>query len=330
MFIETTFMRYGHGPRGIIGITLKPETLKTWDLGLHICSRLEQDIADITEGERVTSQETHKEETTARIRSDAKDRESICIKLELCIDPLNPSSHPSKIVNIGSGKVADDAVNAQDAVSIVTEALKEHERQWPEGFRNTISKTIADGRKFVSVGTEKVYDTTVIYSRVIGIQASSRELDLKKVIRHELAPVRASVFHDSGAARMCKAKSDLKKRLARETSSRIVGTNQASIVLDGSAILWVVHWPAKGTVVDFVNHFKKYISNKLHESDVFLVYDRYRDYSTKSVTREERASDASRLYQLSENTPLPSQKAVLTVSANKKQLIDTIFGNLAS
>ena len=133
MFIETTFMRYGHGPRSIIGITLKPETLKTWALGLHICSRLEQVIADITEDERVTSQETHKEETTettARIRSDAKDRESIRIKLELCIDPLNPSSHPSNIVNIVSGKVADDAVNAQDAVSIGTEAMKEHERQW--------------------------------------------------------------------------------------------------------------------------------------------------------------------------------------------------------
>ena len=143
--------------------------------------------------------------------------------MELCIDPLNPSSHPSNIVNIVSGKVADDAVNVQDAVSIGTEALKEYEyeRQWPEGFRNTISnkvKTIADGKKFVSVGTEKVYDTTVIYSRVTGIQASSRELDLKKVLRHELAPVPTSMFHNSGAARMCKAKSDLKKRLARETS----------------------------------------------------------------------------------------------------------------
>ena len=47
MFIETTFMRYGHGPGGIIGITLKPETLKTWALGLHICSRLEQDIISL-------------------------------------------------------------------------------------------------------------------------------------------------------------------------------------------------------------------------------------------------------------------------------------------
>lgn len=33
MFIETTFMRYWHG---VIGITLKQETLKTWALSLHI------------------------------------------------------------------------------------------------------------------------------------------------------------------------------------------------------------------------------------------------------------------------------------------------------
>ena len=82
----------------------------------------------------MTSQETHKEETTAWIRSDAKDRESIRIKLELCIDPLNPSSHASNIVNVVSGKVADDAVNAQVSVWIGTEAMKEYERQWSEDY----------------------------------------------------------------------------------------------------------------------------------------------------------------------------------------------------
>ena len=44
MFIETTFMRYGHGPGGIIGITLKESALKRWALSLHICSQLIQDI----------------------------------------------------------------------------------------------------------------------------------------------------------------------------------------------------------------------------------------------------------------------------------------------
>lgn len=36
MFIETTFMRYGHGKGGIIGITLKPETLKVWSESTHM------------------------------------------------------------------------------------------------------------------------------------------------------------------------------------------------------------------------------------------------------------------------------------------------------
>ena len=40
-------------------------------------------------------------------------------------------------------------------------------------------------------------NTTVIYSRVIAIQARSKELDQKKVLRHGLAPVPTSMFHDS-------------------------------------------------------------------------------------------------------------------------------------
>lgn len=40
MFIESTFMRYGHGPGGIIGITLQPSTMTQWALSLHICSQL--------------------------------------------------------------------------------------------------------------------------------------------------------------------------------------------------------------------------------------------------------------------------------------------------
>ena len=106
MFIETTFLRYGHGPGGIIGITLKPETLKIWALGPHICSHLEQDIISLVGKEQDISQEAHKEE--ARIASDGADRKSIQDKLKLCIDLLDPTSHPPTIANIVSGQVADD------------------------------------------------------------------------------------------------------------------------------------------------------------------------------------------------------------------------------
>ena len=43
-YIEFIFMRYGHGPKGIIGITLEPSTLKRWALDLHICTELQKVI----------------------------------------------------------------------------------------------------------------------------------------------------------------------------------------------------------------------------------------------------------------------------------------------
>ena len=46
-----------------------------------------------------------------------------------------------------------------------------------------------------------------------------------------------SMFHDSSAMRICKAKSDFKKRLAKEASSRCSTSNVAASVLDGSAVL---------------------------------------------------------------------------------------------
>ena len=106
-------------------------------------------------------------------------------------------------------------------------------------------------------------------------------------------------------------------------SSRCSTSNVAASVLDGSAVLWVVHWPAKGVIADFVENFKGSLLKKLLESDVYLIFDRY---STKSVTTD--ACESSSVYQLTENTPVPSQKAVLTVSSNKKQLMSIIRSSI--
>ena len=44
MYIESTFMKYGHGAKGIIGITLKPSVLKKWALSTYISTQLEKKI----------------------------------------------------------------------------------------------------------------------------------------------------------------------------------------------------------------------------------------------------------------------------------------------
>ena len=76
-----------------------------------------------------------------------------------------------------------------------------------------------------------------------------------------------------------------------------------------------------------MENFKGFLLKKLLDPDVYLIFDRYREYSVKSVTRDARTCEASRVYQHIENTPLPSQKAVLTVSSNKKQLMSSIIND---
>ena len=74
MATETTFMCYGHGKSGIIGLALKPETVKTWAFSMHAYNSVVrnlnsmQDADDSVTGQ--VSQTHHKEERRAQIRND--------------------------------------------------------------------------------------------------------------------------------------------------------------------------------------------------------------------------------------------------------------------
>ena len=105
MYIESTVMRYGHSNGGIIGLTLQPETLKIRALGLHIQSRVVEDMTNMSDQHSVQTQETHKEESKSKMQADAADRKVIQEKLEQCINPLaiNSETDSQQLVNIVSG-----------------------------------------------------------------------------------------------------------------------------------------------------------------------------------------------------------------------------------
>ena len=132
MMIETTYIRYGHAPGGIVGIALKPETLKVWALSLHACSWLESDLDDMTdedtESKVVT---THNEDAKARIAEDKRDRDGIRQKIDTCSNPLDSAAHPSGIVNVVSGQIGSSEVNVHNAVTIGTEQMKVFESRLP-------------------------------------------------------------------------------------------------------------------------------------------------------------------------------------------------------
>ena len=95
-------------------------------------------------------------------------------------------------------------------------------------------------------------------------------------------------------------------------------------VLDGCALLWTVHWPEKGTVKDFAEAFYKKVWTFLTQADVYLVFDRYFDFSIKDCTRQERLGKVSKKHAFLLSTILPSQSTVLTSTHNKVQLIEIV------
>lgn len=52
--MKSTFMRYGHGPGEITGITLQQSALKGWAYSLHSCIQLTKDAADLKDEHKIT------------------------------------------------------------------------------------------------------------------------------------------------------------------------------------------------------------------------------------------------------------------------------------
>ena len=113
-------------------------------------------------------------------------------------------------------------------------------------------------------------------------------------------------------------------------SSRCIKKTISTFVIDGSAILYLVLWPAsRATVGDFAVKFRNYIEKQLQGYDIYLVFDRYREYSTKGVIRVSRGTQLSRVHSLTTVIPIPP-KVILTISENKCQLIGLIVDDLSS
>lgn len=221
MMIETTAMRYGHGPAGVIGITLNQKALQRWALAHPISSQLEKDLLDMKENHHAKQMTVHKEEGEARIKSDGEDRQKISTKLNSCIPPLTPSEHPSGLVNVVSGKLAPEKVNVDKAYSIGCQQLVTFEDGLPEKFYQPLSKevvTMEVNRKSIQIGNVHVFDTTLIYSRVIALQRS-RDVSMDEVLKFELAPIPTSMFLDSGDMRTSGSKSVLKNKLTVQIPS---------------------------------------------------------------------------------------------------------------
>ena len=100
------------------------------------------------------------------------------------------------------------------------------------------------------------------------------------------------------------------------------------VVVDGCAFLWSTLWPTKGCVNGFINSYIERLLRLLKDSDVYLVFDRYFQFSIKCATRSDCGKSSLRAFNVNLSIPLPLQADILNHIGNKKQLIEIIVCQL--
>lgn len=84
MMIETSYMKVGKGPLGIIGVTTKPRAVKVWAKDNHIQSELLIDLDYLIKRNK-NDAIYHKEEGKCRIVADASDIKKLRKFNSMCI-----------------------------------------------------------------------------------------------------------------------------------------------------------------------------------------------------------------------------------------------------
>lgn len=321
MFIETTYMRLGHGPTGAIGVATDYHQMVKWALSFALSGEVAQSVRAMSNTKQETDHTHHKEEAEGRMKTDQSDRQSLRNTLDVCINPLDHASHPDgALMNIVTGQIAHPDVNADKAVSLGQQAMKDFKSGWPESFYEPLGKLVVTmdvKKKHILVGKERVYDQELIYARVIGLLASSREINFDDVLAFELAAYPPSMFNPDGEMKIATSKSALKHKLQVTISERTCPVHD-TVIYDVSALLWVITWPSDRLQV-YVDAFKAFVHRSLQDADVILVFDRYFPDSIKTFTRMRRAG-TSRVYKLTTEMQAPAKQAILTNTKNKIQL----------
>lgn len=287
--IESTYMKFGKGKKGIGRTALRPESQRQWAYSADATTTVSHSVRSLSGNGDVKHAHKHRDETNSRMEMDMKDKSSLRSKLSLAINPLDPAQHPSDgLVNILTGYVELKAgVNVDKSSEIGHSQRVKFGKNLPAGFHDPISKqvlTMKPSKNSIRVGQKLVFDTQVIYLRamVLSQDRTAHDLSTETLLTYELAPVPTSMFADDGSMRTTK-KSDLKNKL--KVTVETTPNNVNAAFLDGCAILWTIPWPKDtlieagkqrrpATVKDYLDNCLEYLVDETRKRDTYLIMDR--------------------------------------------------------
>ena len=195
-----------------------------WAHSFTFSGDVSRSVRSLSNTEHDSQHTRHREEAEGRIKTDQADHQSLRDTLDVYIDPLEYASHPDgALMNIVTGQIAHPDVNADNAVSLGHLAMENFKGGWPDSFYCPLGKLVVtmDVKKnHVLVGKERVYHQELICARVIGLLASSREINFNDVLAFELAAYPPSMFNADEKMNVATSKSTLKHKLQVTISER--------------------------------------------------------------------------------------------------------------
>ena len=117
MFIESTFVRYGHQAGWLTGLTLKPSAVTIWALSLRTCSQPRGDLLAMKDKQNNKTTITHKE---AGPQIGLQVTHPIVWRLKKLFK-IATDTHPPGLLNVVTGLHATDKVNAGESIKIERE-----------------------------------------------------------------------------------------------------------------------------------------------------------------------------------------------------------------
>ena len=151
------------------------------------------------------------------MKTDLADLHSLVDTLDGCIDPLEYASQPDgALMNIATGQIAHPGVNAGNAVNLGHRAIENVKGGWSDSLYCPLGKLVVTmdvTKNHVLVDKERVYERELIYARVIGLLASSREINFNDMLAIELAAYEPSMLNADEKMNGATSKSTLKHKL---------------------------------------------------------------------------------------------------------------------
>lgn len=329
----------GKAAGGMTGITRTDSALDRWMLTYNERSELSQDTFKMLGLSLDTTDWQHKESGTARLQRDEED----VVKLSKQFDLYKVFQIPgSDLVSLSTRDLASQDIRVdllgafergRDLVGkfVDTRLADGAEKAFFDPIQRVKSKTFTDlyaVKAKSSDGKERVIKADRdLYRRLLAATQSGRNVDLQRLVKHELSPVPLSLARTDGSLNPSDKSALMTILVGDKALTNLPATDRPTcVIIDAMALVQSIGKPhgasTFGDLADIYIHSVKSHFKKASRVDV--VFDTYRPDSIKHSTRVKRAGQTARLIRKlvgSRSVPLPAQwQAYINMDANKMDL----------